>query len=276
MATCFVIQLIQGVKPNGCRRIFPTVAGNRRFGRASRFMSQDTDQPFKPLTTEQARDFQELDEAFFRLSELRVATVERESTDPGAALAMQISMYRQATLRHILMTARGVRVCWNARNLLASFVLTRSLTETIALFDAFERRLSERFDQSDIVGMETLVSKLTLSGDDLDLEIDDGTRIRIIMGAIHELERRHQIRVRDNYVRLIERCDPRLVVQHSVHRTVDRSLGSVDFSDTNDVVASSECLLMALSLLLVFEGSLNVIDDLIRQTPDLQRGRRRV
>ena len=121
---------------------------------------------------------------------------------------MRLSIHQQTALWHVLMTARGVRLCWNARNVLACFLLTRSLTETIALFDAFERRLSELLDQNDVGGTEVLVSKLTLPENDLNLEVDDGTRLLIVMGAIHELERRHQIPVRDNYVKLVDIAIP--------------------------------------------------------------------
>jgi hypothetical protein len=160
--------------------------------------------------------------------------------------------------------------------MLACFLLTRSLIETIALFDAFERRLFELFDQGDIGGMDVLVMKQALPGNDFKLEIDDGARGRTIMGAVDELEHRHKLPVRENYVRLVERCDPCRVAQYPLHTTVDKPSGPVIFSEAKDLAANSERLLLALSLLLVFEGSLNALDDIIRQTPEVHKRRRRV
>src|SRR5215218_5460864 len=61
------------------------------------------------------------------------------------------------------MLARGARLAWNARNLVTSFLTTRALVETIALFDDLQHGISELLAREALDEIDELIMKRTFS-----------------------------------------------------------------------------------------------------------------
>jgi hypothetical protein len=178
---------------------------------------------------------------------------------------------REAVLYRIVMLARGVRLCWNARNTLASFLLVRALAETVAVFDEFERELLADLERKDLGPIDQLLMNRTFATKDRELlkEYPEHSAINVLT-FIDKLERRHDFPVRDNYDSLSERCHPNSAGHHQMYSTTDETNGTVTFSETKDVAASLDYIIAPLGLVLLFERSMDRIDEATHKLADLQ------
>ena len=97
------------------------------------------------------------------------------------------------------MLARGARLAWNARNLVTSFLTTRALVETIALFDDLQHGISELLAREALDEIDELIMKRTFSTrDERILKEHPELMAKGIMGFIDKFGTRYGLPVRDS------------------------------------------------------------------------------
>jgi hypothetical protein len=107
-------------------------------------MKKSFDLSFVEQDKHRADDFRNIEAAIERLTNRRNVKIKVEGPFLQSKLAWKVATYQQAILYRVVALATGTRLSWNARNVLASFLLVRALVETIAVFDEFERQLLAR------------------------------------------------------------------------------------------------------------------------------------
>jgi hypothetical protein len=219
---------------------------------------------------DRADDLRRINAVIERLAARRKARIEIEGPFLRSKLAWKAATYQEAVLYRIVMLARGVRLCWNARNTLASFLLVRALVETAAVFDEFERELLAGLEREDLGAIDQLVMNRTFATKDRELlkEYPEHSAVNVLT-FIDKLEKRHDLPVRANYDSLSERCHPNSAGHHQMYSTTDKRNGTVTFSETKHLTASLDYIIAPLGLVLLFERSMARIDEAIQRLADL-------
>jgi hypothetical protein len=159
-------------------------------------------------------------------------------------------VYQQAILYRVVMLARGVRLAWNAQNILLSFLAARALMETLAVFDDLEGELSSTAECEDLEATDRLVMNRTFSTRDGELLQDHPELLAInVLTFIDKLEQRYGIPIRNHYNSLSERCHPNSAGHHQMYSTTDRTNGTVTFSETKNPDMSLDYIRAPLGLL---------------------------
>lgn len=232
-------------------------------------MTQDYDLPFQPLDAEHADHFRDIDEAIARLSKRRLDRIEVVGPYAKSRIAWKIATFQQSVLWRVVMLARGARLCWNARNILACFILTRQLVETIALFDEFERSLVELFAAKDASGIDALVMNRMFATMDAELLKDHPESKAIqVLKFVDKLGKRYDLPIRDNYDSLSERVHPNSAGHHQMYSTTEKPSGTVTFSETKNMVRSAASIRPPLGLVILFERTLDVLDEVVPKIAD--------
>jgi len=227
------------------------------------------DGPFQPLSDEDATDFREIDDAIARLSKRRVEKIELEGPYLKSKIAWKIATFQQSVLYRVVMLARGARLSWNARNILACFILVRQLVETVALFDEFERSLMERFEAKDAGGIDALVMNRTFATMDTEFIKDyPDAKATNVLNFVDKLGKRYGLPIRDNYDSLSERVHPNSAGHHQMYSTTDKSNGTVTFSETKNMRRSAAFIQAPLGLVILFERTMNILDGAIPKIAD--------
>jgi hypothetical protein len=149
--------------------------------------------------------------------------------------------------------------------------LVRAVTETVAVFDEFERELEAALDREDIKAMDQLVTNRTFATRDGELLEDHPEILAInVLTFIDKLQKRYDLPIRANYDSLSERCHPNAAGHHQMFSTTDRTNGTVTFTETKRLAADLDIIRAPLSLVFFFERTIDYIDAVIPKVAALQ------
>jgi hypothetical protein len=234
-------------------------------------MGDSFDLSFVEHDDHRGNDFRKIDAAIERLVNRRKAKIEVEGAFAQSKIAWKIATYQQAVLYRVVALATGTRLVWNARNVLACFLLVRALVETIAVFDEFERELSVILEREDLGAMDGFVMNRTFATKDGELLQDHPELLAInVLTFIDKLQRRYDIPVRSNYDSLSERCHPNSAGHHQMYSTTNKNNGTVTFSDAKSLPASLDYIRAPLGLVFLFERSMGRREETMLKVAELQ------
>jgi hypothetical protein len=216
-------------------------------------------------------DFREIDACIRRLGDRTKPKIERAGPLARSKVAWKLATFQEAVLHRVVMLARGVRLAWNARNLVTSFLATRALVETIALFDDLQHELSILLGREALGQIDEVIMNRTFSTRDEELLRDNPEIMaRNVLGFIDKLGKRYDLPIRSSYDGLSERCHPNSAGHHAMFSTTDYSDASVTFSEVKNPERALAIIRAPLGLLILFERSMIQVNQLVLAIAELQ------
>jgi len=234
-------------------------------------MDETFDLSFAEGDEDDASDFRNIDAAIQRLAARRRTKIDVVGPFRQSKLAWNVAVYQQAILYRVVMLAKGALLAWNTHNVLACFLLIRALTETVAVFDNFERELLDSLEREDLEAMHKLVINRTFATKDGELLKDHPEILAInVMTFIDKMEKRYDLPIRSNYDAFSERCHPNSAGHHQMYSTTNHTNGTVTFSETKNLSGCLALMRAPLGLLFLFERTLDELDRATLRVAELQ------
>jgi len=216
-------------------------------------------------------DLREIDKVVERLAERRVIVIKVEGLYGRSKLAWKVATYQQAILYRVVALSRGARDSWNARNLPVCFLAVRALVETLAVFDDLVRVLLAHAEKKDLEQIDKLImNRIFATRDEKLLEGRPEHQAIGVLSFIDKLEKRYGLPIRGNYDTLSERCHPNSAGHHQMYSTTDYSDGTVTFSESKNLSMNIDLVRAPLGLVVLFERSMNQLDQAIQTIGEIQ------
>lgn len=159
---------------------------------------------------------------------------------------------------------------WNARSTLAAVLSARALMETIALMASLEDRVADCLAREDLGQLDAFVMHGMFASRDAEWieEYPDSKAVNVLT-YIDRFDKRVP-GFRGHYDILSERCHPNSLGHNFMFSKLDRSDGSVRYSDERNPGRNAEMILAALAPFPLLESMMTRLDDLILKVSDLQ------
>jgi hypothetical protein len=182
----------------------------------------------------------------------------------ASKLAWKTAVLQQVLLYRCVALGSGCAKMWNFGNVLCSVLAARALLETIALTLGFEANLHKRIAERDFGKIDELVTQHTFS-----------TRSKSMLADLPELEAKNVLNyidrlektmpgIRHHYEILSEWCHPNSIGHYFTFASLDRTTGTVSFS--NQKLQGKDLLnaILAVYVMLgLFESSMERLNTLI-------------
>jgi hypothetical protein len=176
----------------------------------------------------------ELNKSLDRLDSCRAIEINVSGPFARSKIAWKLATYQHALLHRIVALMDGVALAWNNRCTLTAMLSARALMETTAVFAAFEERVSRLLDLKDLKELNALAENGTFTSRDPEwIKEFPGSQAVNVQTYIDRFDKR-VTGFRGHYDSLSERCHPNALGHNFMFAKLDRSDGSVRFSDERE------------------------------------------
>jgi hypothetical protein len=212
-----------------------------------------------------------VNEVLSRLSARRRVQIRVEGEFAQSKLAWKLAILQEAFLHRAVMLAQGVALTWNAGNLVTSILSARALLETVVLVEDFHGKIDAFLKVEDLGGINQVLDSQTFATRDAEwlAQHPDNQAINILT-LINKFDKSTFPGARAHYDSLSERCHPNSRGHFGMFASLDRSNGTVTFSDTKTKIADRIAIMPALMLLQLLERTLGSLDEAISAVGELQ------
>jgi hypothetical protein len=223
------------------------------------------------LESAQAAQLLRVNAALARLSERRRREIRVEGPLARSMLAWKLATLQEGFLYRTVTLVRGVALTWNTRNFLTTILAARSLIETLVLVEDFKAKLDVSLKAHDLSGVNQLLDHLTFATRDAEwLAEHPESQATNIQTLINRFDKNILPGARAHYDSLSERCHPNSRGHFGMFAALDRSSGTVAFSDTKNLEADRAAIMPAVVLFLLFEHTMDWFDGAVLEIADLQ------
>jgi hypothetical protein len=178
--------------------------------------------------------------------------------------AWKCAVLQQSFLYRITMLASGCAEAWNSGNVVCSMLAARGLLETVALCQFISDEMRALADARDIETIDKLANEQLFSTRDEGM-IASGTghRARSVLTFIDKLDKK-LTGVRDAYDFSSEWCHPNGSGHLMTYGEIDRSTGTVSFSEIAPRVRGSQVHVVTCFMMILFvEPIMDTFDNLV-------------
>jgi hypothetical protein len=223
------------------------------------------------LQAKEAEQLSRVNAALDRLSKRRRREIRVEGPLVRSKLAWKLATLQESFLYRAVTLARGVALAWNARNFLTSILAARSLIETLVLVEDFKAKLDASLKAEDLAVVNQLLNHLTFATRDAEWLADHPeSQATNIQTLINRFDKLTLPGARAHYDSLSERCHPNSRGHFGMFATLDRSTGTVAYSDAKNSKADRAAIMPAVVLFLLFERTMDWFDGAVLEIADLQ------
>ncbi|KAB1068813.1 hypothetical protein [Methylobacterium planeticum] len=194
----------------------------------------------------------------------RVPVVEARGLLAQSKLAWKASVLEQILRYRLVALTEGTIQEWNSKNILASMVLARTISETSAAILEIHRKALKHLKDKDFRGLNALVEAATFATREKDwVEEFPQHKTKSIMTAIQKLDREVPGFERE-YDMLSEISHPNSMGHFSFFATLDHGLRRAEFSTQKRNVAPvlSSILVSCMTILLASKALEELVDAL--------------
>lgn len=212
----------------------------------------------------------ELNASLERLDGLRAVEINVSGPFLRSKIAWKLATYQHALLHRIVALIDGVAVAWNARSTLAAILTARAFMETYAIMADFEKQVERFLCSEDLHQLDTLAQNGIFATRDPELcdDVPD-VKAKNILTFIDKLDTQCS-GFRKHYDILSERCHPNAMGHNSMFSILDRSTGTVRYTDEREPQHNGRLILTAIGILPAVESIMAHLDERIREVSDLQ------
>lgn len=164
----------------------------------------------------------------------------------------------------------GAAVTWNAKSTLGTILCARAVMETFAVMTNVEDRVKDCLAREDLGQLDAFVMRGMFASRDLEWieEFPDSKAVNVLT-YIDTFDKQVP-GFRGHYDSLCERCHPNSLGHNFMFAKLDRSTGSVAYSDERTPDRNVDLILAALAPFPLVESMMARLDDLILKVSDLQ------
>jgi hypothetical protein len=213
---------------------------------------------------------EDLNNSVSRLNEMRAVEINISGPFARSKIAWKLATYQHALLHRIIDLADGVALTFNAKSTLSAMLSARAIMETVAVFTELETRVASLLAKEDLGGLDGLAQHgLFASRDEEWIKEFPETKATNVLTYINKFDKRAE-GFRGHYDRLSERCHPNSLGHRSMFSTLDRTEGSIKYSDEREPAMNAHTIIAALIPLLLLESMSTSLTDLVFEVADLQ------
>jgi len=186
-------------------------------------------------------------------------------------LAWKLAILQESFLQRAVMLAHGVALTWNAGNLVTSILAARALFESVVLVEDCHGRIDAFLKAEDLGGINQLLENQTFATRDAEwLAQHPESQAINILTLIDKFDKRIFPGAREHYDSLSERCHPNSRGHFGMFASLDRSSGTVTFSDDKSAKTDRIAIMPAVMLLRLLERTMGSLDQAISTAGELQ------
>lgn len=186
-------------------------------------------------------------------------------------LAWKVATFQQSVLYRVVSLASGIACLWNAANYLTSMVAARALFETLVLIEDFAGRLDAQLAAEDLESIDSLVMNRTFATRDAEWIVEHPeSKSLSILTLIDRLDKSKMSGIRRHYDSLSEKCHPNSAGHHQMFSTLNRTTRIVSYSEHKHGKTNLVALLPALSMIRLFEKTMDALDQSVLDLAELQ------
>jgi hypothetical protein len=162
------------------------------------------------------------------------------------------------------MLAHGVALTWNAGNLVTSTLAARALFETVVLVEDFNSKIDAFLKAQDIERINQLLDNQIFATRDVEwLAKHPESQSINVLTLIDKFDKRTFPGARAHYDSLSERCHPNSRGHFGMFASLDRTNGTVTFSDGKNTKADQIAIMPAVMLLGLLERTMGSLDQAV-------------
>jgi hypothetical protein len=223
------------------------------------------------LQPKQAEALSRVNAAHSRLSARNRTEIRVEGPLAQSMLAWKLATLQEAFLYRAVTLVRGIALTWNAGNLLTSILAARAQIETLVLVEDFKAKLDASLKVNDLQAVSQLLNQQTFATRDTEWLAEHPESLAInVQTLINKFDKLTLPGARAHYDSLSERCHPNSRGHFGMFAALDRSSGTVAFSDTKNLEADRAAIMPAVVLFLLFEHTMDWFDGAVLEIADLQ------
>lgn len=225
---------------------------------------------FENANTEEIETIELFNEAAVELDGLRAVEIAVSGYHLKSKIAWKLTTYQHGLLHRIVALYDGAALAWNSGSTLAALLAARALLETNALFISFADQTEKFYKEGDLEGLNHLAQRGIFASRDKEwlTKAPEYEAINILR-HVDRLDRRVP-GARKHYDRLSERCHPNMMGHQYMFGTLDRSDGTVRFSDERDPTGNLRLLLGGVSMTPFVARRTGELQKLIEAVAELQ------
>lgn len=217
------------------------------------------------------RIISEVNASLERINEFRAVEITVTEHLAKSKIAWKITGYQHALLHRIVALIDGTAIAWNSRSTLTAMLAARAFMETVAIFSEFVDRVHGHYKSADLKELDELAQNWTFASRDVEW-IDEYPECKSIniLTLIDKFDKKGSEGFKAHYERLSERCHPNSLGHTYMFSELDRSDGTIRFSDERNPKANAHSIVTAVMMLPLVERLSTRLDKLIMQIADLQ------
>jgi hypothetical protein len=182
-----------------------------------------------------------------RLASLRAAEINVSGPFAQSKIAWKLAVYQHALLHRIVALMEGATVAWNSSCTLSAILSARALMESIAVMAGLERRVADLLSREDLGELDTFAMRATYASRDPEWIRDfPESKAVNVLTYIDQFDKRAP-GFRKHYDILSERCHPNSLGHNFMFATLDRSDGTVRFTEEREPGRNGQMILAALA-----------------------------
>jgi hypothetical protein len=218
--------------------------------------------------TDRAR-LDELNSSIERLAGLRAVEINVSGHLARSKIAWKLAVYQHALLHRLVALFEGTALSWNGRCVLSAILSVRALMETTATMAGFADQTAMLLEKEDLAGLDALAMRGLYASRDLEwLKEAPDTAAANILTAIDKFDKRVP-GFRKHYDTLSERCHPNSLGHNFMFGQLDRTDGTVRFSEEQQPERNAQMILAAVGPMSVMESVMAKLDRLIMEISEL-------
>lgn len=205
-----------------------------------------------------------------RLNEGRALEINVEGPLARSKLAWKLLSYHHALLHRVIALIDGTAVAWNCHCTLSAILSARAFMETFAVMDRLEDRVTLYLEAENLGGLDSLGQNGVFATRDEELlkEFPDLKAVNVLSYVAKYDQKVPGFT--DHYSRLSERCHPNALGHNFMFAKLDRSNGSINYSDENEPNHNARMIFAAICLLPLVEALNERMHELVIKVSDLQ------
>jgi hypothetical protein len=211
----------------------------------------------------------DLNASLDRLNGLRAVEITVSGKFLRSKLAWKLATNQHALLHRLVALMDGAAVAWNNRCTLSAMLSARALMETFAVMAEFERQVARLLKEENLGGLDALAQNGIFASRDPEwIKDNPKTQAVSVLTYVDKFDKQVE-GFRGHYDRLSERCHPNSLGHNFMFSKLDRTDGTVRYSDEREPARNGEMIMGALVPLLLVEAILARLDDLNDKIADL-------
>lgn len=213
--------------------------------------------------------FDDVNAVLLRLDEMRATEINVSGPFARSKIAWKLASYQHALLHRIVALMDGVARAWNHRSTLSAMLSARAFMETLAIMHAFEADTARMLAAEDISGLDALVQRGTFASRDAEFVKNfPASKAVNILTFIDRFDRLAE-GFRGHYDMLSERCHPNALGHNFMFARLDRSTGTVSYSEETEPRRNAHMIFSAILPLCLVEGVMKRLDKTIEEVAEI-------